>query len=138
MKYGMALLVGLLAVGFPARADGDVVATAGKRSFERYCSACHGMDGRGDGPLLDVLRIPPADLTRIAARRGGVFPDAEIADRIDGRAEVRAHGGREMPVWGRIFSRRIVEDSTAEEVVRGELWILVEYLKRLQVTEPAP
>ncbi|NNL67959.1 MAG: c-type cytochrome, partial [Myxococcales bacterium] len=113
MKRGIAMLAGMVALALPVRADADVVATAGQRSFERYCSACHGMDGRGDGPLREVLRTPPLDLTRIAARRGGVFPDAEIADVIDGRREVQAHGGREMPVWGKIFSRRIIEDSTA-------------------------
>ena len=127
---GLGMGMGLIR---PAAAEGDVLTESGRRSFLRYCSSCHGDGGRGDGPLAPVLRTPPADLTRIAARRGGVFPDAEIADHIDGRVEIKAHGGREMPVWGRVFARRIAEDTTAEEVVRGELWILVEYLKSIQV-----
>ena len=36
------------------------------------------------------MRTPPPDLTHIAQRRGGQFPDAEIAAQIDGRAMVRA------------------------------------------------
>ncbi|HEY5866358.1 MAG TPA: c-type cytochrome, partial [Candidatus Tectomicrobia bacterium] len=53
--------------------------SAGQQYFERYCSACHGMTGRGDGSAAPALRIPPADLTRLAQRRGGHFPVAEIA-----------------------------------------------------------
>jgi len=79
-----------------------------------------------------VLRVPPPDLTRIAARRGGVFPEAEIAAFIDGRAEVAAHGSREMPVWGRVFGKPVAEGTTGEEVVRGQLWVLVAYLKSIQ------
>lgn len=119
-------------------AGADVLVESGQSSFARYCSACHGMGARGDGPLAPILRTPPSDLTRIAARRNGVFPDAEIADFIDGRRAVQAHGGREMPVWGRVFSRRIVPDSAAEEVNRGELWVLVEYLKSIQVPGEGP
>ena len=50
----------------------------GQHYFVRYCSACHGVEGRGDGPAASVLQPPPADLTRIAQRRGGHFPGAEI------------------------------------------------------------
>lgn len=121
----------LTGVAVGARADG--LAEVGERSYRRYCSACHGMTGGGDGVLAPLLRTPPPDLTRIAARRDGHFPDAEIADHIDGRRQVAAHGAREMPVWGRVFSRRIAPESTAEQVARGEVWVLVEYLKQIQV-----
>jgi mono/diheme cytochrome c family protein len=126
------------ALGGGAAASEPVLVESGERSFLRHCSACHGLEGRGDGPVATVLRAPPADLTRIAARRGGAFPDADVADFIDGRADVSAHGSREMPVWGRVFSRPIAEGTTGEEVVRGQLWILVEYLKSIQTSEPAP
>ena len=76
--------------------------TVGRQFVERYCSACHGMDGKGHGPVASALRTPPADLTQISKRRGGKkFPVAEIAAYIDGRTEVRAHGSRDMPVWGK-------------------------------------
>jgi mono/diheme cytochrome c family protein len=131
--------IGLAASG-PVRvaADDAVLVESGERSFLRHCSACHGLEGKGDGPVAPVLIKPPADLTRIAARRGGEFPDAAIADFIDGRTDVAAHGSREMPVWGRVFSRPIAEGTTGEEVVRGQLWILVEYLKSIQSTGGAP
>jgi hypothetical protein len=40
------------------------------------------------------------DLTGIAARRGGQFPEERIRQIIDGRTGLAAHGAREMPVWG--------------------------------------
>ena len=35
----------------------------GARLYARNCTACHGPDGRGDGPQAKTLDIPPADLT---------------------------------------------------------------------------
>jgi mono/diheme cytochrome c family protein len=133
-------LAALVSAGPACAADPDesLLVESGRKSFQRHCSACHGMDGSGNGILKPVLRVAPSDLTRIAARRGGEFPDAEIAAFIDGRSFVAAHGSREMPVWGRIFGEPVVEDGDAEEVVRGQLWILVEYLKSIQVPPLPP
>jgi len=30
---------------------------AGARLFVSYCSACHGPEGRGDGPMAALLRL---------------------------------------------------------------------------------
>ena len=106
--------------------------SAGQQYFERYCSACHGMTGRGDGSAAPALRIPPADLTRLAQRRGGHFPVAEIAAFIDGRTSVPAHGSREMPIWGERFGEMGGGGSVGEEVVRGNLLVLIEYLQAIQ------
>ena len=76
-----------------SEAEGDV----GRSHYVRYCASCHGMDALGRGPVAGELKKPPTDLTRIAARHKGRFRDAEIAAYIDGRADVPAHGTREMP-----------------------------------------
>ena len=106
--------------------------TLGRKYFVQYCSACHGMDASGNGQAAPALRPPPSDLRRIAQRRGGQFPAAEIAAYIDGRAFVRAHGSREMPVWGERFAQQVDGGSVGEEVVRGHLLILIDYLQSLQ------
>lgn len=115
----------------PPPIPGETV-SAGQQYFVRYCSACHGVDGRGDGPAAPALRTPPADLTRLAQRRGSHFPVAEIAAFIDGRTVVPAHGSREMPVWGERFGEMVGGGSLGEEVVRGNLLVLIEYLKTIQ------
>ena len=104
----------------------------GGKLFAKYCSACHGMEGRGNGPVASALVTPPADLTRIASRRGGQFPLSEIAATIDGRAEVRAHGNRAMPVWGEQFSAQVGGGSLGDEVVRGNLLVIMQYLRSIQ------
>ena len=104
----------------------------GQHYFVRYCSACHGMEGRGDGPAAVALRTPPADLTRIAQRRGGHFPVAEITAYIDGRTSVPAHGHREMPVWGERFGEIVGRDALGEAVVQSHLRFLIAYLQAMQ------
>jgi mono/diheme cytochrome c family protein len=113
-------------------AHDPVLAEMGAEAFPRYCASCHGLRGEGDGPAAEALRTRPADLTRIAARRGGSFPDGEIARFIDGRFALAAHGSREMPIWGERFGETIPETSVAEEITRGRIAVLVEYLKSIQ------
>jgi mono/diheme cytochrome c family protein len=109
-----------------------VLAELGAEVFPRYCASCHGVRGEGDGPVAGELRTHPADLTRIAARRGGAFPAGEIARTIDGRFALPAHGTREMPVWGERLSESIPEAGVGEEVARGRIATLVEYLRSIQ------
>lgn len=125
--------------GEPAQGPANLMQSLGEQHFVRYCASCHGIGGRGDGPAASSLSKPPADLTRIAARRGGVFPAAEVAATIDGRFELPAHGSREMPIWGRRLAEPIARDTQGEEVARGLIDQLVEYVQSIQVeTEPAP
>jgi len=127
----------LFAVG-SAAAEEDfdrVLAEMGAEYYGQYCASCHGENGLGRGPAAGALKTRPADLTRIAKRRGGKFPDGEIARFIDGRFEVTAHGSREMPIWGRRFGERIPEAGISEEIVRGRILVLVEYLKSIQQTD---
>jgi mono/diheme cytochrome c family protein len=46
----------------------------GRDSFDRYCAACHGSDGRGTGPVAAALKSRPADAqlfrTYCASRHG--------------------------------------------------------------------
>jgi mono/diheme cytochrome c family protein len=135
-RHGLALVGTWLAFGAGAAlaepAFDPVLAELGAEAFPRYCGSCHGLRGEGDGPAADALRTRPADLTRIAARRGGSFPAGEIARFIDGRFALAPHGSREMPVWGERFGESIPESSVAEEITRGKVAVLVEYLKSIQ------
>jgi mono/diheme cytochrome c family protein len=127
------LALGLVGAGGPEQEKpSGVLVDAGRADFLRYCASCHGADARGKGPVAATLRIPPADLTRIAKRHGGRVPAGDIANYIDGRTTVAAHGTREMPVWGRILGEKIAEGTTEDEVARGRIDALVAYLMSIQ------
>jgi mono/diheme cytochrome c family protein len=100
----------------------------GELSYESNCAACHGRNGKGDGPVSAELRTKPSDLTSIAKGNGGVFPADVLYRIIDGRRTIRAHGTYEMPVWGAIFLR-----SDSEDVVRNRILAIIAYLKSIQV-----
>jgi mono/diheme cytochrome c family protein len=135
LRFALVCAIGsaaLAAVTARSAEPGDpLLADPGAETFHEYCAACHGATGEGNGPVAAELKKPPADLTRIAARRGGTFPDAEIARWIDGRFDVPAHGTREMPIWGRVFQAP-APGAEPDDVVRGRLLTLVEYLKTIQ------
>jgi mono/diheme cytochrome c family protein len=116
----------------PAGEPNPMLVEVGRESFATYCAACHGQDARGDGPAAAALAKPPADLTRIAARRGGDFPAGEISDWIDGRLAPPAHGTREMPVWGYRFAEGLPPGELTQELVRGRILTVVEYLRSIQ------
>jgi len=108
------------------------LAEMGAEIYRRRCASCHGVDARGHGPASGALRVPPPDLTRIAHRRRGEFASAEIALFIDGRFDLPAHGSSDMPIWGAHLGEAIPESSLAEEIVRGKIATLLEYLKSIQ------
>ncbi|WP_245436605.1 c-type cytochrome [Mesorhizobium tamadayense] len=75
----------------------------GQQEYLNSCAVCHGVDGKGDGPLADALRKRPSDLTTLTRRNGGEFPYWRVFATIDGRGLVPEHGEREKPVWGNQF-----------------------------------
>jgi mono/diheme cytochrome c family protein len=108
---------------------GDV--ERGSTLFRIHCASCHGTGGEGDGPVAEALRVPPADLTRLASEADGRFPELEVWAAIDGRSKVPGHGSSEMPVWGLSFQDRGRADSQESEV-RAQIGALVKYLETLQ------
>ena len=79
---------------------GAAVLDPGKAEYRSSCAPCHGMDGRGNGPVSAELKVPPPALTVLAKKNNGVFPFNSVYEIIDGRKAVIAHGTRDMPIWG--------------------------------------
>jgi len=71
--------------------------------YTSYCAACHGMGGRGNGPAAPALKVPPSDLATLAKRNNGTYPSNHVMSVLEGKAELAAHGSKEMPIWGPIF-----------------------------------
>ena len=106
----------------PARQDYN----SGEYLYRTFCASCHGESAKGDGPVSDILRRHPPDLTAIATR--GVFPRDDMSAVIDGRKPVPGHGRTEMPVWGDVFRSTEGDEATA----RKRIDALVRYLESIQ------
>jgi len=124
------LLLGLACLAACGRETS--VAQDGGDTFLRYCAACHGPEGRGDGPLAASLTRPPSDLTQLAKNNNGHYDESAVMSVIDGRRQVVEHGTRDMPVWGAIFEEE--EKGTPypayQSLVRSRF--LVDYLATIQ------
>jgi mono/diheme cytochrome c family protein len=102
----------------------------GKQMFANYCAPCHGVDGRGNGPVATALKVPPTDLTLLSKNNHGKFPDAHISTVLNQGSSLAAHGTAEMPVWGPIFSS-MNHSNQPEKLVR--ISNLTRHLETLQV-----
>jgi mono/diheme cytochrome c family protein len=106
---------------------------SGAELYQGLCASCHGAGAQGDGPIATLIKIGVPDLTRIASRNGGQFPAEQVRQTIDGRADIRAHGPRDMPVWGwQLYHGSSVNDAAARARVDAEISKLVDYLKSIQ------
>ena len=107
---------------------------AGRQVFREYCVTCHGMEGRGDGPMTQVLTINPPDLTRLTADNKGIFPVSRVVARIDGRMPVLGHGGP-MPVFGDLFEGQsgVLDSETGAPILTSQPMVdVVAYIQDLQ------
>jgi mono/diheme cytochrome c family protein len=105
----------------------DVHSVDGQVLFEHYCAVCHGKDAKGTGPAADALKKAPADLTQVARKNGGKFPEVHVMRVIKGDDTVGAHGSRDMPIWGELFTSLSSKESS-ELRVNG----LMKYVESVQ------
>jgi mono/diheme cytochrome c family protein len=114
----------------------------GKREFESNCAVCHGKSGKGDGPYAGFVADNQggSDITTLSKKNGGVFPIYKVTQTIDGRHMVKAHGPRDMPIWGTEYlvdakEKVALSESPfdAEDIVLYRVMALAEYISRLQV-----
>jgi len=134
----VAVLVALSLVGLVESAYGADKFDFGKREYESRCAVCHGTDGKGLGPYAGIIDTRIPDITTMARRNGGVFPTSRVQELIDGRQTVRAHGPRDMPIWGKEYLATAGEayfdvPYDPEFYVRTRVIALVDYIYRMQV-----
>jgi len=84
----------------------------GNAAYATYCSACHGAQGRGDGPVAAKLLVRPPDLPSTVGRRTDGFLYATIRN-----------GGALMPPLG-------------SRIPPAERWDLVNFLRSIATTAP--
>lgn len=123
------LYIGLNSCDFGPPENSRVAqAERGKAHYQEYCSACHGMDGKGI--RIDSLERQPADLTQLTRNyETNEFPILPVARMIDGRKLSKSHQDRDMPLWGDVFAQEELMDETQ---IKGRLGELIAYLMTIQ------
>ncbi len=104
-------------------------AASGEAMFHQYCAVCHGTAAKGDGPAAAALVKRPADLTQLARKNNGKFPEVKVINFILGNDVIAAHGSRDMPVWGRLFRSLEATDNHIPDLRAKNL---TDYIKSLQ------
>ncbi|MCC5992260.1 MAG: cytochrome c [Rhodobacteraceae bacterium] len=101
---------------------------AGRALYDQNCASCHGSDGRGGA------HVP--DLTGLAARHDGRYPQLLVLNKLDGyaRGDV-VYSGVEMPEFGHLLTGRLTRVQTDRGLSRPlpeKLIALDAYLQRIQ------
>lgn len=103
-----------------------------REAYLRYCGACHGHRGQGDGVAAPFLQPKPPDLTVLAKKNDGQFPHMRVMRIIDGRDTLRAHGDAAMPVWGEVFHDQTSWTQATRAEVQGKIMAITDYLRSIQ------
>ena len=119
-------LLGFQLAAWPGEAD------QGQALYLKYCSSCHGKDGRGDGPVSPYLKVKLPDLTLLRKNNRGIFPLSRVMSSIDGSRVVRAHGEPAMPVWGEVFEKELEAEKYPKLTTLLKVKVIAEYISTLQ------
>jgi len=113
----------------PIKKPVEEAGPSGEKLYKQDCAVCHGNDLKGNGPAPPPFKDVPPDLTRLAKRHGGTFPEKYFEDVLRNGVAIPAHGSPEMPTWGADFRTREHLDS-AQVTLR--IANLSNYIKSLQ------
>ena len=136
MRAALSLMLSALALGGLAACVLPRVRAepTGAQDFTSLCAGCHGVSGKGDGPVAMDLSRRPADLTRLTARNGGAFPGTRVMSKIWGYA-----GGNEatsaMPAFADLVDGDLVPFDGGDGIMTPtpvRLVQLAEYLRSIQ------
>ena len=132
-EFDTIALAAALVLVLVASAVAESATESGRAMYLRYCGACHGPQGKGDGVAGSFMSPKPADLTQLAEKNGGAFPFKKVMAYIDGTQDVRAHGDPVMPVWGEVFRAEAGWEMSRRVEVQGKLMLITDYIRSIQV-----
>lgn len=127
-RVGMAAICAALIGMNTAMAEQGDPMGVGEAAWLEHCAVCHGRDGSGGGVFVPMLRTQPPDITLLAQRNGGDFPENRVRSSVDGRRMPLAHGTTDMPIWGVRWQRA----GESKVGVRSRIIDVVAYLRTLQ------
>ena len=134
-KFLLVIVLGLMSAAWAQEKPKINVApakptspTSGKEMYQAYCASCHGLDGTGRGPAAGALKQAPTNLTKLSKSNNGTFPMDKVQQAILGDTSLMAHGSKEMPVWGPVFS----SGSFSKSYVQLRVVNLAKHIESLQ------
>jgi mono/diheme cytochrome c family protein len=143
--YGGLVLGLFVAAGLPATTHAqnntDLTVTprgkvvSGGDEYRKFCAQCHGLSGKGDGPVATELKTPPGDLTLLSKKNNGTFPYQQVYDSISGKSVTKSHGTREMPIYSLELALPRHPGGTvrrSEYQVDQEIKRITDYIKSIQ------
>lgn len=89
----------------PISADLNGDATNGETYYMQNCTACHGVDGKGDGPRAYFIYPRPRNFSHPASKARFNRPELFAAIK-------NGVVGREMPAWEKVMSDQQIADIT--------------------------
>jgi mono/diheme cytochrome c family protein len=110
---------------------GKTPANDGKQMYVSYCAPCHGVDGKGQGPVAPALVVKPTNLTELSKNNNGIYPEVHVLAVVEFGAKVQAHGVKDMPVWGPVLGS-LDENGNSKDIQALREKNLEMYVKSLQ------
>ncbi|OOZ43908.1 c-type cytochrome [Solemya velum gill symbiont] len=106
------VLLVVVALNLPDVMANLPAAYEGQRLYVSYCQLCHGVDGKGEGPLAKVMEISPADLTTTVRSRSETILTKIITG--EGRQTITGRDrhnllNEAMPEWKEVFDESQVK-----------------------------
>jgi mono/diheme cytochrome c family protein len=116
----LALLTGL-AVSSQVQAETNQTDAVqrGQAHYLFFCGDCHGVEGKGDGPLAAHLKMAPTDLTLLQEGDSGASIAERVMKALDGRHAIGETQAHRMPIFSESLEVKTVIEIT-------------EYLKTIQ------
>jgi mono/diheme cytochrome c family protein len=104
--------------------------SSGSEMYAKYCAACHGMRGRGDGSAAPAFNPRPTNLTLLSNSHGGKYPRMLVVSTLQQSKHIEAHGNAQMAVWSDAFRHL---DNMNTGTARLRINNLTNHIESLQV-----
>jgi mono/diheme cytochrome c family protein len=132
MITGLFIQIAIAVLLFAPTTHALAAENGGKELYLKYCASCHGTQGKADGPVSRDLKVKVPDLTVLRRNNKGAYPVQRVMSSIDGSRVVRAHGTRNMPVWGEVFRQEHEKEKYTELTSLLTAKLIAEYISTLQ------